>query len=91
MAYLINAVYDPKTNTYQCPAGELLIEHYRSLESGKNRTTYWSSNCKKCALKSNCSTSEVTNDLPPVQRSPMGDMEDEMEMTVRKPMGRMEH
>ena len=50
-------VYDPKSNTYQCPAGELLIERYRSLESGKNLTTYWSSNCKKCALKSSCTTS----------------------------------
>ena len=34
---------------------------------------------------------EVTNDLPPVERSPMGDMEDGMEMTVRKPMGNMKH
>ena len=49
-------VYDAKRNTYQCPAGELLIERYRSLESGKQLTTYWSSNCKACALKSSCTT-----------------------------------
>lgn len=50
-------VYDAKSNTYQCPAGELLIERYQSLESGKNLTTYWSSNCKSCALKPSCTTS----------------------------------
>jgi len=50
-------VYDPKNNVYQCPAGELLIERYSSLESGRNLTTYWSSNCKNCTLKSRCTTS----------------------------------
>lgn len=34
---------------------------------------------------------EVTNDLPPVETSPMSNMEDGMEMTVRKPMGNMKH
>jgi hypothetical protein len=50
-------VYDPKSNTYQCPAGDVLIERFRSLEKGKNLINYWSSNCKQCALKSSCTTS----------------------------------
>ena len=50
-------VYDPKSNTYQCPAGELLIERFRSLEKGRPHITYWSSNCKHCALKPSCTTS----------------------------------
>jgi transposase len=51
-------VYDPKSNTYQCPAGELLIERFRSLEKGKHLVNYWSSNCRSCALKSSCTTSD---------------------------------
>lgn len=51
-------VYDPKSNTYQCPAGELLIERFRSFEAGKHLITYWSSNCKNCTLKSSCTTSD---------------------------------
>lgn len=51
-------VYDPKSNTYQCPAGELLIERFRSLEKGKHLINYWSSNCKHCTLKSSCTTSD---------------------------------
>jgi transposase len=51
-------VYDPKSNTYQCPAGDVLIERFRSLEKGKQLSTYWSSNCKQCALKPSCTTSD---------------------------------
>lgn len=50
-------VYDPKNNVYECPAGDRLIERFRSLESGKNLITYWSSNCKNCTLKPSCTTS----------------------------------
>ena len=50
-------VYDANSNTYQCPAGEMLIERFRSFEAGKHLITYWSSNCKNCALKSSCTTS----------------------------------
>jgi len=51
-------VYASKSNTYQCPAGDVLIERFRSLEKGKHLITYWSSNCKDCALKSSCTTSD---------------------------------
>jgi hypothetical protein len=51
-------VYDPKNNVYQCPAGDVLIERFRSLQDGKHLITYWSSNCKNCALKSSCTSSE---------------------------------
>ena len=50
-------VYDTNSNTYQCPAGEMLIERFRTLEKGKNLIAYWSSNCKNCAIKSSCTTS----------------------------------
>lgn len=34
---------------------------------------------------------EVVNDLPPVSRSEINDSKSSVEMTVRKPMGDMEH
>ncbi len=34
---------------------------------------------------------EVSNDLPPVERSAMKDTNTEIEMSVQKPMGHMEH
>jgi transposase len=50
-------VYDPKSNTYRCPAGDVLIERFRSIENGRPHRTYWSSNCNRCELKSSCTTS----------------------------------
>ncbi len=50
-------IYEAEDNTYQCPAGDKLTERFRSLEKGKYLTTYWSSNCKKCHLKSRCTNS----------------------------------
>ena len=46
-----------RSNTYQCPAGDKLIERFRSFEAGKHLITYWSSNCQHCTLKSSCTTS----------------------------------
>jgi transposase len=51
-------VYDASSNTYQCPAGETLIERFRTVEAGKHLIAYWSSNCKSCALKPSCTTSD---------------------------------
>ena len=50
-------VYDPKNNVYECPAGDKLIERFRSLEKGRPHTTYWSSNRKNRTLKPSCTTS----------------------------------
>ena len=51
-------VYDPKSNTYQCPARDVLIERFRSLEKGRPHITYWRSSGKHCTLKSSCTTSD---------------------------------
>jgi len=51
-------IYDAKTNTYRCPADQLLIYRYRSFEAGKNIDTYFASNqvCAACPKKSQCTT-----------------------------------
>jgi len=50
-------IYDARANEYQCPAGERLIWRFTSKEKGLNLHRYWSSNCQRCSLKSQCTPS----------------------------------
>ncbi|MDH1694202.1 MULTISPECIES: IS1182 family transposase [unclassified Pseudomonas] len=50
-------VYDATKNQYTCPAGEVLIWRFSSIEKGMNMHCYWSSSCQKCALKPQCTPS----------------------------------
>ncbi|MEP6898326.1 MAG: IS1182 family transposase [Rhodanobacter sp.] len=47
-------VYVPETNAYRCPAGQSLIWRFRSVEKGLTMDCYWSSVCKGCPLKAQC-------------------------------------
>ncbi len=47
-------VYVPETNTYRCPAGQSLIWRFQTIEHGLTLNCYWSSACKGCPLKSQC-------------------------------------
>ena len=49
-------IYHPDKNEYECPAGQALIERFRTIEHGKTLIAYWSSNCKTCTLKPQCTT-----------------------------------
>ena len=50
-------VYDPQRNEYRCPAGQSLIWRFATVEKGMTNHRYWSSNCKACPLKENCTPS----------------------------------
>lgn len=50
-------VYDQQNNEYRCPAGQSLIWRFASIEKGMTNHRYWSSNCKGCPLKDNCTPS----------------------------------
>lgn len=50
-------VYDQEKNEYRCPAGQALIWRFASVEKGMVNHRYWSSNCKGCALKDQCTPS----------------------------------
>jgi transposase len=52
-------IYDAKKNEYRCPAGEHLIWRFSSVEAGLKIHRYWSSNCQRCAIKSQCTPSNV--------------------------------
>lgn len=50
--------YLPDKDEYCCPAGERLIWRMTSEENGLTLHRYWSSNCKACSLKAQCTTSK---------------------------------
>jgi len=50
-------IYDPKRDEYRCPAGQALIWRMSSVEHGMTLHRYWSSNCKQCPLKKQCTPS----------------------------------
>lgn len=50
-------IYDSEKNVYTCPAGETLIWRSECIERKLTYDRYWSSNCKDCALKPQCTPS----------------------------------
>jgi transposase len=50
-------VYDATANVYRCPAGSTLIYRFSRVESGHLLHRYWSSDCKSCQLKEQCTPS----------------------------------
>jgi transposase len=51
-------IYDRFNDEYRCPAGDKLIYRYTTEEKGMTVHRYWSSNCKRCALKAQCTPGE---------------------------------
>jgi hypothetical protein len=50
-------LYLPKTDAYRCPAGELAIKRFTSVEHGMVLHRYWSSACPRCPIKAQCTPS----------------------------------
>lgn len=49
-------IYIADKNEYRCPAGESLKYRYTNLEGGLTTHAYWTSNCKQCSLKAQCTS-----------------------------------
>ena len=49
-------VYVAAEDVYRCPAGERLTYRFTSEDNGKKLRRYWTSACKTCALKVQCTT-----------------------------------
>ena len=50
-------VYLSETDAYRCPAGQSLIWRFTTVEKGLTLHCYWSSTCKACPLKTQCTSS----------------------------------
>ncbi|MBZ0162848.1 MAG: IS1182 family transposase [Notoacmeibacter sp.] len=49
-------VYDAATDTYTCPAGNVLSYRYCREEGGLMHRRYWQNDCQNCPLKARCTT-----------------------------------
>jgi len=47
-------IYRPADDEYECPAGKRLIYRFTQEEKGKAIRRYWSSECPRCPIKSQC-------------------------------------
>ena len=47
-------VYDSNNDVYICPAGEELIWRNSYVDKGRMLNSYWSSNCRACSIKAQC-------------------------------------
>jgi hypothetical protein len=49
-------IYDAKNDVYHCPAGQQLTRRTTMIERGNTMYRYWTSVCKTCPLKSECTS-----------------------------------
>lgn len=49
-------IYVAANDVYRCPASERLTYHYTNVEDGKTLRRYWTSTCKTCTLRAQCTT-----------------------------------
>ena len=50
-------VYDARRDEYRCPAGQIAIHRFTTIEHGKTLHKYWTSACPSCPIKSQCTPS----------------------------------
>lgn len=50
-------VYDARRDEYRCPAGQIAIRRFTTVEHGKTLHKYWTSACPSCPIKSQCTPS----------------------------------
>jgi len=51
-------VYDDTRDEYRCPAGQIAIRRFTSVEDGKTLHKYWPSACPRCPIKARCTSSD---------------------------------
>ena len=47
-------IYDASRDVYRCPAGQIAIHRFTTVEDGKTLRKYWTSACPSCHLKPQC-------------------------------------
>lgn len=51
-------IFDSKTDTYHCPAGQIAIYRFTREERGLQLRRYWSSACIQCSMRTQCTPSD---------------------------------
>ncbi len=48
--------YIAEDDEYECPAGERLVQHMTTQDKGRILHLYWTSKCRRCAIKAQCTS-----------------------------------
>ena len=51
-------VYVTEDDAYLCPSGERLAYHFTNVERGQTLHRYWTTACRRCAIKDRCTTAK---------------------------------
>ena len=51
--------YESEQDQYRCPAGEALTWRYETMENGRKIHAYFSSACKRCAIRAKCTATDL--------------------------------
>ena len=51
-------IYIAQDDQYRCPAGEIAVKRFTTVEHGMEIDVYWTSACTRCAMKPQCTTSQ---------------------------------
>ena len=93
--------YIPEDDEYACPAGERLIYRFTRTEGGKQIRRYWSSACRRCSRKAECTTGKQRRvsrweheDVIERAEARLSEMPDAMQLrraVVEHPYGTIKH
>ena len=72
-------IYHAEEDEYECPAGERAIYRMSGEEKGKIILRYWSSECIRCEMKSQCTTSKYRRISRWEHEAILDELEDRME------------
>ena len=51
-------IYIAQHDQYRCPAGEIAVKRFTTVEHGMEIDVYWTSACTRCVMKPQCTTSQ---------------------------------
>jgi transposase len=80
--------YDPKTDTYRCPANEVLPYAWQEKQHGRSKRIYQGQTCVGCTLRMQCLKTTNPHRLRTVGRDQMEELAEAMLQKARSPDGR---
>jgi len=94
-------IFDSATGEYTCPAGSRLIWRFESVEKGIVQSRYWSSDCPRCLIKSQCTPSDYRRVTRYAHQASLDEMQKRIDLspgvmrirrqTVEHPFGTLKH
>lgn len=80
--------YDPQTDTYRCPADDVLPYAWQEKQHGRAKRIYQGQACVGCTLRAQCLKTTNPHSLRTVVRDQMEELAEAMLQKARSPEGR---